>query len=500
MANLAEIAALRGRLAGESAGEAFDSVVSGIGRLSSRMLTSMGIVIDEQAAYETFAQKTGVAADSLSEVEKRQALLNAVLEDGNRLLKEQGGLIADDSTKYQQAAVAIDDAMDKIKTKFAPFWADVAQGLAGVLTYQDQVRASVDEGTQRAIGNGTDYEKYLDVMLQSEVVAGNINKNQVERIKTEMLSSSQSEILAKRIEGYQTNMGILNKTVYEASQIPLDSWAVKLNNDKKALDEAKDAATNYSDAVISIGIEGKLRDIQQDFNSSVEDLNKNQADLDEQRKRGQISLADYTQKTEENKQAHDDLKKSVNDNVKAFIFEQASAGLTGDALYQLAHTMGMLDDSSYAAAQEQEALRQQFNAGKIEADEYALKTKELSDWIASLQSKNITITTEFIEIHKNVIAGQVWNGVMGPGAGVNGVPNTANGMDAFVPSGYANDNYLLQLNVQSGERVQVTPAGQTQMQNNRSGGDVINIYPANANFDENDLDRKLRQSRLKRRK
>ena len=53
-----------------------------------------------------------------------------------------------------------------------------------------------------------------------------------------------------------------------------------------------------------------------------------------------------------------------------------------------------------------------------------------------------------------------------------GVSEGATGLDFIVPPGYPNDTY--RVNVQSGEHVQVTPAGQAQAGGLSIG--VVNVY------------------------
>ena len=59
MANLLQIAALRGRAMGEDVTKAFNDIVVGIGRMSPRILDNLGIVIDSDTAYEKYAESIG---------------------------------------------------------------------------------------------------------------------------------------------------------------------------------------------------------------------------------------------------------------------------------------------------------------------------------------------------------------------------------------------------------------------------------------------------------
>lgn len=117
--NLMEIAAFRGRAFGLTATQAFSDIVRGIGRLSPLILDNIGITIDANNTYEQYAESIGKATSELSSVEKRQALLNRVLEEGNRLMQEAGGLTYSTST-----------ALERINTKWKDFWNTIKEGTA----------------------------------------------------------------------------------------------------------------------------------------------------------------------------------------------------------------------------------------------------------------------------------------------------------------------------------------------------------------------------------
>jgi len=72
---LAKIAVDRGRKMGISMEKAFSSIVLGVGRLSPLILDNLGIVIDADNTYKAYAETLGKTAATLTDMEKRQALL-----------------------------------------------------------------------------------------------------------------------------------------------------------------------------------------------------------------------------------------------------------------------------------------------------------------------------------------------------------------------------------------------------------------------------------------
>lgn len=79
---LLEIARLKGQAFGLSTTQAFDDIVTGLGRGSKLILDNLGIVINTTEANEKYAQSIGKVASQLTDAEKKQALINAVVSEG----------------------------------------------------------------------------------------------------------------------------------------------------------------------------------------------------------------------------------------------------------------------------------------------------------------------------------------------------------------------------------------------------------------------------------
>jgi hypothetical protein len=161
-------------------------------------------------------------------------------------------------------------------------------------------------------------------------------------------------------------------------------------------------------------------------------------------------------------------KESIEEATTALMDQTMMAGLTGQSQLDMARALGIMSEADYAAAVASKAIRKEFDANKLSAEQAAAKVKELSDWIAGMQSKNITVTTEFIEIHRNVQAGQVYNPAevaAGKDLNGNGIIGAATGINMIVPPGFNRDNFLVGLssgeefNVKSSSRVGVSSGG-----------------------------------------
>ena len=80
MTALLDIARQRGRAMGMDVTQAFSDIVTGLGRESALILDNLGIVIDSQKAFDDYAKTIGTTGDALDSVQRKQALVNAVME------------------------------------------------------------------------------------------------------------------------------------------------------------------------------------------------------------------------------------------------------------------------------------------------------------------------------------------------------------------------------------------------------------------------------------
>jgi hypothetical protein len=119
LGNLMEVAALKGRTMGISTSQAFSDIVTGVGKMSPEILDNLGIVLDATTTFGNYAEKIGKTADELSGAEKRQALLNRVLEEGNKQLELVGGLTNDAASNYERLEASWGNFTNNVKTWLA---------------------------------------------------------------------------------------------------------------------------------------------------------------------------------------------------------------------------------------------------------------------------------------------------------------------------------------------------------------------------------------------
>lgn len=108
---LTKIAVDRGRKMGISMEKAFSSIVLGVGRLSPLILDNLGIVIDAENTYKAYADTIGKTADTLTDFEKRQAILNRLRKDVNDF---DSSKVLDAASAWERFTSSLTDATNRM--------------------------------------------------------------------------------------------------------------------------------------------------------------------------------------------------------------------------------------------------------------------------------------------------------------------------------------------------------------------------------------------------
>ena len=130
---LMEIARDRARAMGLTTTQAFNDIVTGIGRGSPLILDNLGLVIDLAAANKEYAIRLGKTTEALTEEEKKQALLNAVLKQGERTIDKnaQAQMTASEATQALKAS--IEDLTAEIGRTFLPIVKDASEWIIDII-------------------------------------------------------------------------------------------------------------------------------------------------------------------------------------------------------------------------------------------------------------------------------------------------------------------------------------------------------------------------------
>jgi len=242
LAGLLEVAARRGHDMGISTTQAFNDIVTGIGRLSPMILDNLGIVMDAKGTYEAYAQSLGKSADALTDVEKRQALVNRVLQEATGELGE-----LDMAGKLEAQAAATENFRRELGLLIGDLW----EGTGITDAYTDAVIRLTNamwlarKEREAAAEPAEAFQQAIDEAVASGQIGANVAMEY--RYKLGMLATAlrdgsiNSAMYAMAVDDLHSEMN----RVYGLTE----DWDVSLQNQSKRLGETADAADTAARAV-----------------------------------------------------------------------------------------------------------------------------------------------------------------------------------------------------------------------------------------------------------
>lgn len=134
-ASLMEIARDRARTMGLSTTQAFNDIVTGIGRGSPLILDNLGLTISLTEANERYAEVLGKNASDLTDAERKQALLNEVMRQGQETLDKtaQGTMTTSDT--LQSLGASMSNIMALVGETLLPIFDTVSKAVADIIKY-----------------------------------------------------------------------------------------------------------------------------------------------------------------------------------------------------------------------------------------------------------------------------------------------------------------------------------------------------------------------------
>jgi hypothetical protein len=137
ISELMKIAAATSKMTGQSITEAFNDITMGVARQSRMILDNLGIIVDVDKANGDYARSLGKTADSLSDVEKRQAFMNAVLKSGADMISRLG-TSSKELTGVNELIAAQTNLWNEVNKTVAQFLDKELSGYAKMINWIDE--------------------------------------------------------------------------------------------------------------------------------------------------------------------------------------------------------------------------------------------------------------------------------------------------------------------------------------------------------------------------
>jgi hypothetical protein len=339
LAQLMEVAALRGRAMGISTTQAFNDIVTGIGRASPHILDNLGIVMDAEGKYQAYAEAVGKTAEELTKAEKTQALLNGVMESSKGLLEETGGLTVDNAGKWEQMSAAQKNYFDLVKSDIADATIWWAEYWAAVFNKQANLKEARD--------------------LWEQVQKLGLITPELQAAYDAAVRGGQSDVtfLLENIDALKTLVENYEKATRAAAE-GTDKWAA-------ANYEGEEAARLATAAIEA------------------------QKKAAEEAATAQQEVADATNNA-------DAAMRSYSESL---LFKIASEGLSAEAAYDLAVKMGLVDQNTVAATKQVNIYKNMLDDGIITQSQYNKLVTDLAEDIENLpEGKRLEIDHNIDEV------------------------------------------------------------------------------------------------------
>lgn len=492
LANLMEVAALRGRAMGVDTTKAFSDIVTGIGRASPLILDNLGIVINAKETYDEYAESIGKSSSELTKAEKTQAILNAVLEEGNKMLDEAGGLMVDNTAKVERMNASWKDFTDNRKRENADLAGSFSEAAANAIDGWDEFFTFLNSHTeiariaQQMARDSGDYsqnawQKYFEKARVQWVE----QKKLIEETTSAVEDNAEAAILAAE------DLEILSK-----ANANLINDAINLTKENENYQESQQ------------GILDQIADLQAEKATYYSwETDKIQAVEDK--------ISDLSGKYSENAE---DFRAAMEEKFALMAIEQIalSDGVAGysEAEFEKAKAILETTDVATAAAFEQQQamtiLAEAVGTGRVGVEEYgAILEQVMADGVVSVNE--VTSAIDAIPVEKTVTLTVIPNfegATLSGGLSASPVPVNPNkpkyahadGGSFIIPQSYGYEGFSLggMDTASGGERLRIDPQGSMSPRETITRDDIQKLINAvlSTKMDEYALSRIVKESVL----
>jgi len=302
-------------------------------------------------------------AAEFPEMDRTMRFNNATLEIAREKMDQldEAGFQATSSLDRWRATV--EDAKLAVSKWLAEGLLPITDGLFGV-------RDAVRDQEKQILASSRTWEEYVERMKEVKKTAGllafgigEISEGQFEMARSAMTASKHMQDLGRTEEEVALTLGGLNELISENETLHRS---------------------------VSSAIRGPLGKAIERWRTSLIDVGEAHGDTE-------ADMQGLIEKSQ-------DLRTSLEETTSQLIFQQSAAGLDADATLALARALGIMDEATFAVAQEAQRLRTAYDLGAISADEFAEQTRILKQDVDSLTSRGIEVTADTLEAERNVDA------------------------------------------------------------------------------------------------
>ncbi|MBA3867787.1 MAG: hypothetical protein H0X30_01385 [Anaerolineae bacterium] len=138
-----KIAKVEADATGRSVNELFNNLVEGVKKGTPKLIENTGLVIEQKAAYQNYAQSLGITVGQLSDTDKSMALLNATLTAGSQAIDTLSGSVESNADKLDRQQATITNTFDGLAIAVQPAFGVVLDATQKVLDIFQQLAQAV---------------------------------------------------------------------------------------------------------------------------------------------------------------------------------------------------------------------------------------------------------------------------------------------------------------------------------------------------------------------
>lgn len=202
-ADLLDTAQRLGAGLGQDVGPALDSLVTGLGRQSKLMLDNLGIMVDTNGAYETYAKSVGKSTSELDDNEKKIAFNNAAMAEAKRIASEMGDetetaamKLAATRVEFQNMTADLGNALTPALTSITEKLMLAGKAAADFIREQSEDEAQTAIRNLRELGGDTRNLELSYVRLQKSKVMQDLNMGIMQLgTNTDKITKANDDIL-----------------------------------------------------------------------------------------------------------------------------------------------------------------------------------------------------------------------------------------------------------------------------------------------------------------
>lgn len=278
---LMEVARARAREMGITVTQAFDDIVTGIGRQSPLILDNLGIV-GVSGAFDMFAEKAGKAREELDDFEKKQALVNFVIENSKDVIERQSQVTETNIDKIEQLTAAWQNLRVEVGEAAVPAITTAIESLSDAFGFLNRGAGFVSqdriEELTKQFGQNT-------LLTTAEFIEINARNRAEERLLMDAIGENARAhdeyalTLRKVRDAQQDNVITLNEA------IPLiREGTIDMNNLDSSFQSFIQSATGSQNEALRFAFSMKelseaMKPVEEQANTTSESINKNASSL-----------------------------------------------------------------------------------------------------------------------------------------------------------------------------------------------------------------------------